>query len=90
MLRLVILIAIVGLGYWYWSAHRGETGSRSAIDNPAENAIVMKECLQYAEREMATQGLVGFADGGNVAEAERLCAAKNRLTRDDDGQWHRN
>jgi hypothetical protein len=90
MLRLVIVLAILALGYWYWSGHRDAQEQSSAIDQPSENAIVMKECLQYLDRESATEGLVGFADGGNSAEAERLCAAKNHLAKGNDGLWHRN
>jgi hypothetical protein len=87
MARLVILLAVIGLAYWYWagSARQSEAGD---ADRLRENAATMQQCIHQEQRMQSAGGLAGLADVGNSGEdAERLCARKNRLV-ERDGGWY--
>lgn len=89
MTRFVIVLALAGLGYWYWSGpHQKSTGTLEA-EHLQENAVTMQRCINQEKRMQSTGGLAGLADvGSSGVDAERLCAMKHGLEKRD-GKWHR-
>jgi hypothetical protein len=88
MARLVLLLAIAGFAYWYWSGHLQGSPEDRKVDRLQENAAIMQRCIKQEERMQAAGGLAGVADvGGAGQDAEAVCARKNDLHRVD-GQWY--
>lgn len=88
MARLVVLLAVIGIGYWYWSGPYQESTQTLEADRLQENAVIMQRCIKQEERMQAAGGLGGLGDvGGSGVDAERLCADKNKLYLRD-GKWY--
>ena len=88
MAKFVVLLALVGAGYWYWSGPYQESRQSSPTVQLRENAEIMQRCIAQEGRMQSTGGLAGLADVGSSGEdAERLCAAKNNLVKRD-GAWY--
>ena len=88
MARLVVFLALVGAGYWYWSGPYQQSRQSSPAAQLQENAQIMQRCIAQEGRMQSAGGLGGLADvGGSGEDAERLCAAKNNLVKRD-GQWY--
>ena len=89
MAKLVILLAIIGLAYWYWSGRDRETTQTLEAERLQDNAVIMQRCIKEEERMQAAGGVAGLGDVGSAgADAERVCAEKNNLSLQD-GKWHR-
>lgn len=89
MAKLAIILAIIGFGYWYWSGPYQRATPTSEAARLKENAVTMQRCINQEQRMQSTGGLAGVADVGSSGEdAERLCAEKNNLYKQD-GNWHR-
>jgi hypothetical protein len=89
MARLAIILAIIGLAYWYWSGPYQKSTETSEADRLAENAAIMQHCINQEQRMQSTGGLAGLADVGSTGvDAEKLCAEKNKLYKQD-GNWYR-
>jgi hypothetical protein len=88
MAKLVLILAIVGLAYWYWSGPYQESTEVSEADRVKENAVIMQRCINEEQRMQSTGGLAGVAEVGSTgADAERVCAEKNNLY-EQDGNWY--
>jgi hypothetical protein len=88
MARLAILLAIIGLAYWYWSGPYQNSAQTAGADRLQENAATMQRCINQEQRMQSTGGLAGLADVGNSGvDAERLCAEKHNLQKRD-GHWY--
>ena len=88
MAKLVILLAIIGLAYWYWSGTHQKSTETLEADRLQENAVLMQRCIKQEGSMDAAGGLAGLGDvGSSGADAERLCAAKNKLYQRD-GEWY--
>ena len=89
MARLVIILAIIGFGYWYWSGPHQKSAQTAEADRLKENAAVMQQCINQEQRMQTGGGLAGLTDvGSSGADAESLCAQKNGLYKRD-GNWYR-
>jgi hypothetical protein len=89
MARLAIVLAIIGLAYWYWSGPHQKSTETSEADRLTDNAAIMQRCIHQEQRMQSTGGLAGLADVGSTgADAEKLCAEKNNLYQQD-GNWYR-
>jgi hypothetical protein len=88
MARLVVLLAIAGFAYWYWSGHSQGSLEERKADRLQENAAIMQRCIKQEERMQSAGGLAGVADVGSAGEdAQAVCARKNNL-RLVDGEWY--
>jgi Tfp pilus assembly protein PilE len=88
MLRLVVVLILAGVGYWYWSGPYQSSKPTKSEKRLQENALTMQRCIDQERRMQTAGGVAGVADAGSSgADAERLCAGKHRL-RLQDGQWH--
>lgn len=88
MAKLVLILAIVGLAYWYWSGPYQRSTEASEADRVKENAVIMQRCINEEQRMQSTGGLAGVAEVGSTgADAERVCAEKNNLY-EQDGNWY--
>lgn len=89
MARLVIVLALIGLGYWYWSGSHQKSTETLEAERLKENAVTMQRCINQEQRMQSTGGLAGLADVGSAGvDAERLCASKHGLEKRD-GAWRR-
>ena len=89
MTRLLVILAAIGLAYWYWSGTARQSTGDAGADQLQENAATMQRCINQEQRMQSAGGLAGVADvGSSGVDAERLCAEKNGLYRRDGG-WHR-
>ena len=53
-----------------------------------DNAATMQQCINQERRMQSTGGLAGVGDVGSAGgDAERLCAEKNHLYKQD-GDWY--
>jgi len=90
MAKLVIILAIIGVAYWYWSGPYQQSRQTSVADQLKENAAIMQRCVAQEGRMQSAGGLAGVGDVGSSGEdAERLCATKNHLVKRD-GNWYAN
>ena len=90
MTKLVVMIlAVIGLAYWYWSGPYQKSTAALEADQLQENAVIMQRCINEEQRMQSTGGLAGLADVGSAGtDAEKLFADKNNLyTRD--GNWYK-
>jgi type II secretory pathway pseudopilin PulG len=88
MTKLAIILAIIGIAYWYWSGPYQQSTQVSEADRLQDNAAVMQRCINQEQRMQSTGGLAGVADvGSSGADAEKLCAEKNNLYKRD-GDWY--
>jgi hypothetical protein len=78
----VILLASIGIAYWYWSGPYQNSVNTPAADDPKQNARIMARCI--SEENFAV------ADGvRNPGEnPEEVCAEENSLYKFD-GNWYR-
>ena len=89
MKNLLILAAIIGIGYWFWSGHQADSTESLENDRLQQNAATMQRCINQEQRMQSVGALGGVADvGSSGVDAERLCAAKNGLYKRDGG-WYR-
>ena len=88
MAKLVMFLAVIAFGYWYWSGPYQKSTPELEADRLKENAAVMQRCINQEQRMQASGGLAGVADvGSGGADAEHLCAEKNNLYKSD-GNWY--
>jgi len=88
MARLVVLLAIVSLAYWYWWGRPPESIEARESDRLHENAAIMQSCVKREQSMTAAGNLAGLADAGYGGDdAEKLCAEKNHLYLKD-GRWY--
>ena len=80
--RLIIVLAMIGIAYWYWTGPYQHSATTPAEDNPKKNAAIMAKCI--AEENFAIAD--GARDPGEDAEA--MCADENNLV-EMYGEWHR-
>jgi len=87
--KIVIMLALVGLAYWYWSGSREQPIEALEAARSQENAAIMQQCINQEQRMQSTGGLGGLADvGSSGADAESVCADKHGLVKRD-GRWHK-
>ena len=88
MAKLVVILAIIGLAYWYWSTSNQQTAEDLEAQQLKENAMIMQHCIKKQESMEASANLGGLVDIGSRGEdAERLCADQNSLYFRD-GNWY--
>ena len=88
MTKLVVLLAIIGFAYWYWSGPYQKSSETLEADQLQDNAVLMQRCIKQEGSMDAAGGLAGVGDvGSGGADAERLCAAKYDLYLHN-GKWH--
>ena len=81
MARLVIVLAFIGLSYWYWTGPYQNSAKTPPVDNPKKNARIMAQCMageKFAEAD-------GYRSPGE--HAEEVCADENGLIKMY-GEWH--
>ena len=87
MARLVIVLALIGIAYWYWSGPYQNSANMPAVDDTKLNAEIMKHCIA---RENDSEEADGYS--GNVGsigkDAEEVCADENSLI-NINGTWYR-
>jgi hypothetical protein len=78
--KIIIVLAIIVIAYWYWSGL--DSAETSAVDDPKRNAQIISDCVARG----------GFEDvdshKGSGQTPESICADKNNLY-DTYGGWHR-
>ena len=87
MARLVILLAFIGVAYWYWTGPFQNSAKTPVVDDTKQNAEVMKHCIA---RENYGEAVGGYSDNVRSSEedAEELCADENSFFKMD-GKWYR-
>ena len=80
--RIIIVLAIIGIAYWYWSGLGQNSAETSSVDDPKKNAQIIADCV--------ARGDSAEADGykGLGRSPESICADKNNLYMTYTG-WHR-
>lgn len=87
--RIIVVLAVLGLGWWYWNGSRDQPVEALEAARFKESAAIMQQCIRQEERMQSAGGLGGLADvGSSGADAERTCADKHGLVKRD-GQWQR-
>ena len=90
MRKLVLIVAILGLGYWYWSGPYQKSTPELEADRVKENAAIMQQCIKQEQRMESAGALGGIGDvGSSGQDSERLCAEKNHLEKRDGGWYDR-
>lgn len=88
MAKVALILAIMGLAYWYWSGPHQKSTDASGADRLKNNAVIMQRCINQEQRMQSTGGLAGLAEvGSSGADAESVCAEKNNLYKRD-GNWY--
>jgi hypothetical protein len=88
MTRLVIVLTLIGIAYWYWTGPYQNSSQTPPVDDTMQNAEIMKRCITREKHMEAAAGLAGLGGVGSTGEdAERLCADEHNLFKSD-GEWH--
>jgi hypothetical protein len=88
MAKVAIILAILGIAYWYWSRPHEESTPTLEADQLQNNAVAMQRCIKQEERMQAAGGVAGLGDVGSAGgDAEKVCAEKNNLYLRD-GKWY--
>jgi hypothetical protein len=79
--RLVMVLAFIGIAYWYWTGPYENSVKTPAADDPKQNAEIIQRCI--ANENFAE------ADGyrGTGEDAEKVCADENNLSKIY-GKWY--
>ena len=85
MAKLIVIVAVIAAGYWYWSGPYQAGRAPSEAQQLQQNARDMKRCMRSEASMNAASGMAGapVADG----DGETLCAQKYGLVLRN-GQWH--
>jgi len=87
MARLIILLALIGIAYWYWSGPYQNSPNTPVVDDTRQNAELMKHCIARENYGEAVSGYSGNA-GSSGEDAEELCSDEYSLFKMD-GKWYR-
>jgi hypothetical protein len=82
MAKLILLLAFIGIAYWYWTSPYLHSAKTPSVDDPKKNAQIMAQCIageKFAEAD-------SYRSPG--ADAEDVCADENGLMKIY-GEWHR-
>jgi hypothetical protein len=86
--KIIIVLAIIGISYWYWTGPFQHSAQTSSVDDPKKNAEIMKQCITREKHMEAAGGLAGLGGVGSTGEdAEKTCADQYGLV-EIDGEWH--
>jgi len=77
----VILLAFIGIAYWYWSGPYQNSANTPAVDDTKKNAEIMAQCI--VQENFAIED--GARDLGE--NAEEVCADENGLLKMY-GEWY--
>ena len=83
--KLVVLLALIAAGYWYWSGPYQEGLQPGSDKQLRENAKNMERCMRQEASMAGSAGMVGAV--GVAGDGEKLCAQKYNLYLRE-GQWH--
>jgi hypothetical protein len=81
MARIIMLLAFIGITYWYWTGPYQHSAKTPPVDDPKKNAQIMAECIAgetFAEAD-------GYRSPGE--NAEDVCADENDLMKMY-GEWY--
>jgi hypothetical protein len=81
MTRLVIVLAFIGIAYWYWTGPYQHAAKTPPADDPKENAKIMAQCITQENFAIADD----MRDPGE--NAEEVCAEENGLYKFE-GKWY--
>ena len=81
--RFILLAAIIGAAYWYWSGPYQERVNPSYEAMLKKNSEDMAECMRGAAYKLGATGV-----GAGPDSAEQACAKKYNLYQYE-GRWHR-
>ncbi|MBE9538877.1 MAG: hypothetical protein IMF06_07330 [Proteobacteria bacterium] len=85
MLKLIVILAIIGGGYWYWTGPY-QANKMTPLEARLEaNAKTMKRCMGKEKSMSGAAGMGGI--GGMSDDPEAFCARENNLVLKG-GQWH--
>ena len=88
MARLVLVLTLIGIAYWYWSGPYQNSADTPAVDDTKQNDEIMKRCITREKHMEAAGELAGIGYVGTTGEdAEKMCADENGLYRMD-GKWY--
>ena len=88
MAKLVIVLALIGIAYWYWSGPYQSSADSPAADATKQNGEIMRRCMTREKHMEAAGELAGIGYVGTTGEeAEKLCADENGLYKMD-GKWY--
>ncbi len=83
--KIIVIIAIIAAGYWYWTGPYQQTEEQTYQAYLDDNAKTMKRCMGKQSSIAGAAGLAGV--GGMAEDSETFCAEENNLVLHD-GQWH--
>ena len=81
MARLLIVLAFIGLAYWFWTGPYQNASNTPPADDTKKNAEIMAQCIareNFAEAD-------GYRSSGD--DAETVCADENNLYKQY-GEWY--
>ena len=81
LVKPVILLAFIGIAYWYWIGPYQHSAKTPPADNPKKNAQIMVQCISQENFAIAD----GAMDLGE--DAEEVCADENGLMKMY-GEWY--
>ena len=80
--KIIIVLAFIGIAYWYWTGPYQHSAKAHPEDNPKKNAQIIAECVAHENFAKAD----GYRDPGEDPEEE--CADEHNLVKMY-GEWHR-
>jgi len=83
---MIIILAVIGGGYWYWTGPYQESKLSPLELRLVENAKTMKRCMGK-EKSMTGAAGMGGVGGMGASDPEAFCARENNLVLKG-GEWH--
>jgi hypothetical protein len=81
MAKLVIVLALIGLAYWYWTGPYQNSAHAPPADDTKQNAEIMAQCISRENFAAAD----GYRSPGE--DPETVCADENHLFKQY-GKWY--
>jgi hypothetical protein len=82
---MVVLLAVLGGVYWYWSGPYQDSQPGGIEEQLRENTRAMDRCIKREKSITAGAGMLGADSGGG--NPEELCAQQLNMYQRD-GQWY--
>jgi hypothetical protein len=80
--KIIIVLAFIGIAYWYWTGPYQHSAKAHPEDNPKKNAQIIADCVENGGYMRSSHY------NGQGESPTAICADENNLYRNYTG-WHR-
>ena len=76
--RIIIVLAIIVIAYWYWSGPNDYSAETSPVDDPKKNAQIIADCVANGNFSQTDSYKGGIADEARPSRALCYCRLRKK------------